>query len=122
GISTLSTVPIDRIAGATDADLWFQLYLWGDRRVAEKLVNHAQDLGYRVLILSADATVRSKRERELRAGITLPTPHLTLSTVLDGARHPSWAWHFLTSDAITFPNVQPDGGNATTPSMAEMFD
>src|SRR5205814_1257992 len=39
--------------------------------------------------------------------------------VLDGARHPGWAWHFLTSPAIEFPNID---GTGASPSMEDMFD
>jgi L-lactate dehydrogenase (cytochrome) len=122
-ISTLATVPLDRIARETDGDLWFQLYLWGDRGVAKELLARAQELGYRSLLFSVDVSVRSKRERELHAGVKLPTPNLTLKTFLDGALHPSWSWHFLTSDAIGFPNVeQAGGGSGASSPLEDMFD
>ena len=122
-ISTLATVPIDRIARETDGDLWFQLYLWGDRSVAEDLLGRAQDLGYRALLVSVDVSVRSKRERELHAGVELPKPNLTFGTFLDGALHPSWSWHFLTSRAIGFPNVEAAGGGFQgSPALEDMFD
>ncbi|MBV8692267.1 MAG: alpha-hydroxy-acid oxidizing protein [Actinobacteria bacterium] len=121
GVSTLATVDIDDIVHeAPAATVWFQLYIWGDREVARKLVARAQAAGCTALIVSADCTVRSNRERELHAGIKLPTPDLTVRTLLDGGLHPSWAWHFLTSEAITFPNVEHAAGR--TPDMGEMFD
>ena len=120
GVSTLATVDIDDIVHEAPATVWFQLYLWGDREVARKLVARAQAAGCTALLVSADCTVRSKRERELRAGIKLPTPELTVQTLLDGGLHPSWAWHFLTSDALGFPNIEQAAGH--TPDMAEMFD
>src|SRR5262249_5893069 len=103
-------------------DLWMQLYVWGDRHVAQRLVDSAKDLGYRVLLLSADVSVRSKRERELDAGIHLPTPNLTLGTVVDGALHPCWSWHFVSSPLINFPNVDAGPGEGHTTSMEDMFD
>jgi L-lactate dehydrogenase (cytochrome) len=65
--------------------------------------------------------VRSKRERELRAGLSLPTPQLTLRTFADGALHPRWAWHFLTSAAVSFPNVGPPGPGSRA-ELDAMFD
>lgn len=122
-ISTLATVPIERIARETDGDLWFQLYLWGDRSVAETLLAQAQEAGYRALLVSIDVAVRSKRERELHAGVELPTPNLTLRTFLDGALHPSWSWHFLTSEALGFPNVERSGDDpGGSPALEDMFD
>ncbi len=122
GVSTLATQPLPAIADTADGSpLWFQLYLWGDRSVAKDLLVHAQDCGYRALLLSADTTVRSERDRELHRGMELPTPRLTLRTVLDGARHPAWAWHFVTSPAPSFPNLSAHGPTSRQ-QMKEMFD
>ncbi len=123
GISTLATFPLEEIAHESDGILWFQLYVWGDRGVAKELIEKAKGLGYQALLVSVDVTVRSKRERELRAGLTLPTPHLTIPTVLEGATHPYWWWHFLTSEPPSFPNVSRPGlepGRQET--LSQMFD
>jgi len=122
GVSTLATQALEAIAAAAaPSSRWFQLYVWGDRGCAKELLGRAQAAGFSALLVSVDTTVRSKRERELRAGLSLPRPNLTVQTVLDGARHPSWSWHFATSGAITFPNIDagaPGGGRA----IEEMFD
>jgi L-lactate dehydrogenase (cytochrome) len=122
GISTLATQSIEAIAEAAQGSpLWFQLYVWGDRSTSRELLRRARDAGYQALLLSADTTVRSKRERELRRGVDLPTPDLTVRTVLDGALHPSWSWHFLTSSAIGFPNLSMSGPSARE-QVHQMFD
>jgi L-lactate dehydrogenase (cytochrome) len=122
GVSTLATQPLEAIAEAAQGSaLWFQLYLWGDRSAARKLVTQARAAGYRALLLTADTAVRSKRERELRHGIVLPNPELTLRTVVNGARHPGWAWHFLTSPALGFPNLSMDGATSRQ-RLTQMFD
>ncbi len=78
GVSTLATQPLEAIAdAAAGSPLWFQLYLWGDRSVAKDLLARAKAAGYRALLLSADTTVRSERDRELHRGIELPTPELS---------------------------------------------
>jgi L-lactate dehydrogenase (cytochrome) len=119
-ISTLATTSIEAVAAATRAPLWFQLYVWGDRGEARDALARARTAGYRALLLSVDTAVRSKRERELHTGLNLPTPDLTLRTFADGALHPSWSWHYLTSDAITFPNI--GRGAASRATVEEMFD
>jgi L-lactate dehydrogenase (cytochrome) len=122
GISTLATQPLEAIAGAAQGSpLWFQLYLWGDRSAARKLIAQARTAGYRALLLTVDTSVRSNRERELRHGIVLPNPELTLRTVANGALHPAWAWHFLTSPALGFPNLS-TSGLTSRQRLAEMFD
>lgn len=122
GVSTLATQPLEAVAEAAgDSPLWFQLYVWGDRSTARELVQRARSAGYRALLLSVDTTVRSERDRELHRGIELPTPELTVRTVLDGARHPAWAWHFLTSPAPGFPNLSMHGPSSRQ-RMRDMFD
>jgi L-lactate dehydrogenase (cytochrome) len=122
GVSTLATQPLEAIAEAAQGSaLWLQLYLWGDRSAARKLVTQARAAGYRALLLTADTAVRSKRERELRHGIVLPNPELTLRTVVNGARHPGWAWHFLTSPALGFPNLSMNGPTSRQ-RLVQMFD
>ncbi len=122
GVSTLATQPLGAIADAAQGRaLWLQLYLWGDRSASRKLVAQAAAAGYRALLLTVDTSVRSKRERELRHGIVLPTPELTLRTVVNGARHPGWAWHFLTSPALGFPNLSMSGPTSRQ-QLTQMFD
>jgi L-lactate dehydrogenase (cytochrome) len=122
GISTLATEPLEVVASeAQGSPLWFQLYLWGDRGAAKELVVRARAAGYRALLVSVDTTVRSERDRELHRGLVLPSPDLTLGTVAEGALHPRWTWHFLTSPALGFPNLAPDGPTSRQ-VMEQMFD
>lgn len=121
GISTLGTSSVEDVAGETDTPLWFQIYVWGDRSVSRQALSRARAAGFSVLLFSVDTAVRSKREREKRAGLGLPTPHLAPRTLLDGARHPSWSWNFLTSDPITFPNIGPPDRRSLR-TFDEMFD
>lgn len=122
-ISTVGSTLIEDVAREADTALWLQLYVWGDRAANEELVDRAKELGFRALVLTADVSVRSKRERELNAGLTLPTPRPSLSTFLEGALHPSWAWHFLTNPLPSFPNVAAgDGGGEPAWDLSDLFD
>jgi L-lactate dehydrogenase (cytochrome) len=122
GVSTLATQSLEAIAEAAQGSpLWFQLYLWGDRSAARKLIAQARAAGYRALLLTVDTSVRSKRERELRHGVVLPTPELTFPTLVSGALHPAWSWHFLTSPALGFPNLSMNGPTSRQ-RLQEMFD
>ncbi len=121
GLSTLATTSVEDVAAETDTPLWFQLYVWGDRGVIKEAVARAKAAGFSALLLSIDTSVRSKREREKHAGLELPTPQVSVKTLLEGALHPGWAWHFLTSEAIGFPNIGPPGMRSL-PRLSEMFD
>jgi L-lactate dehydrogenase (cytochrome) len=121
GISTLATTSLEEVAGQTSTPLWFQLYVWGDRGVIREAVARAKAAGFSALLFSIDTAVRSKREREKHAGLELPSPSLSLPTLLEGALHPGWCWHFLTSETIGFPNIGPPD-HRSRETMSEMFD
>lgn len=121
GISTLATVPVEAVASQASTPLWFQLYVWGDRGVAREALARARAAGFSALLFSIDTSVRSKREREKRAGLELPAPHLSLRTLMEGSLHPGWGWHFLTSPTISFPNIGPPS-HRSRDTIADMFD
>ncbi len=121
GISTLATAPVEDIAAQTGTPLWFQLYIWGDRGEIREAIARAKAAGFSALLFSIDTVVRSKREREKRAGLELPTPNLPLTTLLEGTLHPDWAWHFLTSPTVSFPNIGPPDQRSLQ-KIKDMFD
>src|SRR6185437_15339206 len=121
GLSTLATTAVEDVAAQTGTPLWFQLYIWGDRGVIREAIARAKAAGFRALLFSLDTTVRSKREREKHAGLELPTPDLPVTTLLDGALHPGWSWHFMTSPAISFPNIGPLDQRSLS-VLPDMFD
>jgi L-lactate dehydrogenase (cytochrome) len=121
GLSTLANTAVEDVAAQTDTPLWFQLYLWGDRSTCKQAVSRAKAAGFEALLISIDTTVRSKREREKHAGLELPTPELPLTTLLEGALHPGWAWHFVTSPTVSFPNIGPPDQRSLQ-TISAMFD
>ncbi len=108
-LSTLGTRSIEEVAAVGSDRLWFQVYTWRDRDLVADMVRRAAASGYEALCLTVDTAVLGRRERDVRRGFTLP-PKIGLSTILDGAMHPGWAWDFLTSEPIVFANV---AGNAS---------
>lgn len=121
GISTLGTTSVEDVTAQTDTPLWFQVYVWGDRGVIREAIARAKAAGFSALLFSIDTVARSKREREAHAGLELPRPDLSAATLLEGALHPGWAWHFLTRDTISFPNIGP-ADQRSLATMSQMFD
>lgn len=76
-LSTQSSVPLENVAQAVLGDpgrglLWFQLYWQHDRGFNLALAERARAAGYEALVLTADAPVSGVRDRERRAGFSLP--------------------------------------------------
>jgi len=72
-VSTIATTrPADVAAAAPGAPRWFQVYVLKDRGVTRALVDEALDSGYDALVLTVDAPRAGRRERDLRAGFSVP--------------------------------------------------
>ena len=104
-LSTVATRSIEEVAQAGSGPLWFQLYVLRDRGLVRDLVQRAAAAGYHALMPTVDIPVSGRRERDVRAGFTLP-PQLGLGTIADGIRHPGWTWRFIRSEPIVFSNVR----------------
>ena len=64
-VSINMSFPIDKIAAAAGAPLWFQLYARDTVQANRELVERAQDAGCRAVVLTADVQYYSLRERQL---------------------------------------------------------
>lgn len=72
-LSTLSNRTIEAVRAATAGPLWFQLYIYRDRGVTAELVQRAERAGCTALVLTVDAPLLGRRERDLLNGFHLPT-------------------------------------------------
>ena len=59
----------------TQPHLWFQLYLTTDRSITLGLINLARNYGFQALVITVDAPVLGKRERDQRLKFTLPAAY-----------------------------------------------
>ena len=103
-LSTLGTRSIEEVAAVSAGPKWFQVYMWRDRGLVKEIVGRAAEAGYEAVVLTVDAAVLGRRERDVRRGFTLP-PQIGLGTLVDGALHPAWTWAFVRSEPIRFANV-----------------
>ncbi|MFW6192427.1 MAG: alpha-hydroxy acid oxidase, partial [Gemmatimonadota bacterium] len=65
-LSTLSTTSMERVVEAASGPVWFQLYVYRDRSITRALVDRARDAGCRALVLTVDAPLMGRRERDVR--------------------------------------------------------
>jgi L-lactate dehydrogenase (cytochrome) len=111
-LSTMGTVSPERLSqacGNDGADRWFQLYLWRDRAASKELLARAAASGYRALVLTVDTPVTGARLRDVRNGLTIP-PALTLRTLADMSRHPTWWFNLLTTEPLMFASLTSTNG------------
>jgi (S)-mandelate dehydrogenase len=88
-LSTVSTSSMEQIVAAVpDVNLWFQLYSMTDPKVQEDLLQRAEAVGCKTLLLTTDAVLLGNREWDKR-NFARPR-QLSLRNKLDVLRHPRW--------------------------------
>ncbi len=71
-LSTLSNTPVEDVVAAASGPVWFQLYVYKDRRATEALVKRVEAAGCRALVLTVDAPLLGRRERDVQNRFALP--------------------------------------------------
>lgn len=71
-LSSFSSKSLEDVAAVATSELWFQLYAQKDHGFTKSLVQRAEASGYKALCLTVDTPITGARNRETRAGVTLP--------------------------------------------------
>ena len=80
-LSTIASAsPAEVAAAAPDAPRWFQVYCFRDEGVTRSLVEQAVEVGFEALVLTVDAPVGGRRERDFRTQFTFP-PNIRVPSI-----------------------------------------
>ena len=93
-LSTASTSLLEDVRAASEGELWLQLYVQQDRRIAENMMARAKAAGFHALMLTVDTMVHGKRDHDVRNGFRMPVPW-TPRLLADLATHPRWCLRML---------------------------
>ncbi len=96
---------LEDVAAAGNGPKWFQLYPWKDRGVMREHMQRSATAGYCAMMLTIDCATAGNRERDFYNGFGFPMK-MTPRRVLDGVLHPAWAWDYLTTKPMSFPNIE----------------
>lgn len=116
-LSTVAAASPEDVSDVLGKQAWFQLYPPRDPDIRSHMLNRAKDAGFRVLVLTVDVPVASRRERQTRSGLRQP-PVLTPRLLAQVMKRPAWALgmarsglpHMRTLDAysnVTTQNLSP---------------
>ncbi|MBR9843756.1 MAG: alpha-hydroxy-acid oxidizing protein [Rhodobacteraceae bacterium] len=89
-LSTVASQTPETVAPHLGAHGWFQMYPPRDPEIRTDMLNRAKAAGFKALILTVDVPVASRRERQVRSGLTTP-PRLTPRLMAQVAMRPAWA-------------------------------
>jgi L-lactate dehydrogenase (cytochrome)/(S)-mandelate dehydrogenase len=99
-LATGSMTAMEKVASEAGGTLWFQLYMWPDRRLSHKLVDRARAAGFQGLVVTVDSPVPPSREYNLHNGFTLPFS-ITRRNAADMLSHPRWMLTVLARYLVT---------------------
>jgi 4-hydroxymandelate oxidase len=71
-LSTLSNTAVEEVVAAASGPVWFQLYVYRDRGATRALVERVCAAGCSALVLTVDAPLLGRRERDVRNRFVLP--------------------------------------------------
>ncbi len=93
-LSGSANASIEQAVKVAPQHAWYQLYPTRDRALSADLIKRCHDCGVETLVLTVDVPVRTKRERNIRNGFTIPLG-LKATTILEALRHPAWIAEYL---------------------------
>ena len=89
-LSTVAACRPEDLHDALGQNAWFQLYPPRDPEIRADMLRRARESGFGTLVLTVDVPVASRRERQVRSGLTQP-PALTPRILAQVAARPAWA-------------------------------
>ncbi|XSG81301.1 MAG: alpha-hydroxy acid oxidase [Methyloligella sp. ZOD6] len=104
-LSTFSICSIEDVAKATSSPFMYQLYMFKDRGVNASLLARARKAGCSTLVLTMDAHLQGRRNRDLDNGLTVPLkvrPKLAYHM----SKRPGWLWRWFTSPRRTLGTLK----------------
>lgn len=92
-----------RIAGENG---WFQMYPPNDPEIRDSMLDEVAEAGFETLILTVDIPATTRRDRDLRVGLSVP-PRFDLQTAWQVMTHPRWALATAFHGKPDFLNFRP---------------
>lgn len=93
-LPTLGTQAIEDIMDVPRKNKWFQLYCPEDPMILHDLIQRALSCDFDSLVITVDLPASSIRERQLKAGLTLP-PKINSRLLAQLIMRPRWSTSFL---------------------------
>jgi len=104
-LSTVATETPETIGPLTQGKGWFQLYPPHRKELRQDLLKRAKASGFTTLIVTADVPTGSRRERQTRAGVSVP-PKRDLRMIYHAAIRPQWTMATLRYGEPAFRTLQ----------------
>jgi L-lactate dehydrogenase (cytochrome) len=106
--SAWSGTPLEEVVKVAPNSTWAQIAPWKNKEVTRGHVDRAAAAGIDVLVVAADVSTASKRERDLHHQFDYRA-RPRFRDMLDSATNPAWLTRFVMGRKMTYGNYQIDG-------------
>ena len=89
-VSMASSTTLEDMFTFSEGHSWMQIYIFQSEEFIMELLKRAENIGYKVLILTVDVPILSRRSRDDRNGFGYPFK-IGTKQFLDFALHPQWS-------------------------------
>ena len=89
-VSMASSTTLEDMFTFSEGHSWMQIYIFQSEEFIMELIKRAESIGYKVLILTVDVPILSRRARDDRNGFGYPFK-IGPKQFLDFALHPQWS-------------------------------
>jgi isopentenyl diphosphate isomerase/L-lactate dehydrogenase-like FMN-dependent dehydrogenase len=104
-LSTHATTSLETMKAHTGPSGWFQLYPPKDPVMETDMIERAKRAGYDVLVVTVDIPAVTRRDRDIRNGLSVP-PQFDLRTVVQAAMRPHWLMRLARHGIPHFENLE----------------
>ena len=105
-LSSFATTSLEHIAEVSEGHAWYQHYVTVDKHINESTLERALHAGYSVLVITVDVPAPTRRDHDIRNGLSVP-PRFDASTVWRIMARPEWALAVARAGLPQFENLTP---------------
>lgn len=118
-LSTHATQSLEKMKQHSGPVGWFQLYPPRDAKMETDMIERAKRSGYEVLVVTVDIPGVTRRDRDIRNGLSVP-PQFDARTVFHAAMRPHWLLRLARHGIPHFENLEPYAPKGQT--IKEFYD
>ena len=105
-LSTHANASLEKMKQFSGPNGWFQLYPPNDPKMETDMIERAKRAGYEVLVVTVDIPAVTRRDRDIRNGLSVP-PQFGPRTVWHAATRPTWLLRLARHGIPHFENLEP---------------
>ncbi|MEM6548954.1 MAG: alpha-hydroxy acid oxidase [Pseudomonadota bacterium] len=119
-LSSYANTSLERIAEIAPSHAWYQHYVTNRPEVEAAMLSRTEAAGYRTLIVTVDIPTATKRDRDIKNGLTIPVT-IRPRMIAQVAACPTWALATARSGMPQFPNLAPYAPDGSSMSEVAAF-